>query len=647
MRKKLFLLLVLLLFPVVALAGTISVEIDGTAYEKEFSTDFEEFTHDGSVIKVMQNVDEHDSLIFTKKDLTIDINGKTVGKIYVYGDLGTTGLTIKDSLKSGSIDTITLGNSNHEVTAGKALIQDVVVKEDVELYGDADVIFRNATVKDRINFESLNKVSNLTIESGTYGTAFDSTHPTVYSGLYTKKINLLIEDGTFVNKSILAGSDTDKSGSVTIKGGTYTTFRGLSSHTPITIEGGKFTNKDTNDDFIYLYDHSVVDIKNCTYTGIYDLFNGDGTINMYDGTITTDSSGWDGNYHTPILMMNGTFNFYGGTIKANNADSIKIRHFNFGKKSATPNKATPILELRKGYIFMYEDSLNFYGGTMYLREQIKGYKSEVNLYDLVYDKQSDGSLKAYLKSATVQEDAIWTKFKKAFKNNDVLTAMKKVSNYTVTITDNGNSISYTIKDKAMNHTRTVKFSYANGIVSLSNPIKAGEEANKNDMLDSIADMNAISNAVKALADIKGYKYEDLLAFILVNGNDLKIAKDGAEWKYSTVKYSGADLTDAEKKVLGSNPGDYDVTSVFKLDLKNGVKVFNGSKPADAKYTCKRVDGLFYDKDGNVVSKAEYEKACPEKVPDTGFIIPSIIVGILSIGFVAYKKFNFKNKLTRI
>ena len=600
MRKKLFLMLVLLLFPVVALADRVS--IDGTEYTTQ-ETAFAALT-EGKTLKFEEN--STDMWTFEgKTNVTIDLNGKNVKTINLYDD---TNITLTNSGTTSTVESIYVGLESKPTTAKS--IEKVTVGTLVVSNGST------ATMSDVI-VTGFQNWGTATVDSGTFSDGVENNGKLTFNNgtvtsdgfVFRNREELIINDGTF--------KATDDEGAFVVNWPTGDS-KGIT-----TVNGGTFTGKST----------------------IFSAING--TINVNGGTFTTTDD------FSPLSITSATFNFNAGTITAKKASTIAAvtvgGEFNFGKKSSTPDKSTPILNTPKAKMFVLASNFHFYGGTMYLAEAIETdvYKSEVKLYDIVYEKQSDGSYKAYLKKATVQEDALWTKFKKAFKNNDVLTAMKKVSNYTVTITDNGDSISYTIKDKAMNHTRTVKFSYANGIVSLSNPIKAGEEANKNDMLDSIADTNAISNAVKALADVKGYKYEDLLAFIIVNGNDLKIAKDGAEFKYSPVSYDGSDLTDAEKKVLGSNPGDYDVTSVFKIDLKNGVKSFNGSGAADAKYTCKRVDGLFYDKDGNVVSKAEYEKACPEKVPDTGFIIPSIIVGILSIGFVAYKKFNFKNKLTRI
>lgn len=69
------------------------------------------------------------------------------------------------------------------------------------------------------------------------------------------------------------------------------------------------------------------------------------------------------------------------------------------------------------------------------------------------------------------------------------------------------------------------------------------------------------------------------------------------------------------------------------------------KEKQAEYICKRVDGVFYDKDGNKVTKTEYEKSCPEKVPDTGYLIPTLTISLLSGGItLILRKKNLISKI---
>ena len=70
------------------------------------------------------------------------------------------------------------------------------------------------------------------------------------------------------------------------------------------------------------------------------------------------------------------------------------------------------------------------------------------------------------------------------------------------------------------------------------------------------------------------------------------------------------------------------------------------KTAEVEKTiCKRVGDTFYDKDGNVVSKVDYEKSCPEPVPNTGIIIPMFSSAILISIFIVIK--SRKGKLSKI
>ena len=600
MKRRLFLLLCLLLFPVVALAERVS--IDGTEYTTQDAA-LTALT-EGKTLKFEEN--STDSWVFEgKTNITIDLNGKTVHSITLRNCTAT--------VKNGTL----LGTSGSAISIGGYQENPSTVTVNGVTLSESSTIGKEsiATYVDVTTDKNVANYGNLTIESGTYSTVRNEG-------------TLLINNGTFTSNSTALVEN--RAGTVTIKSGT---FSGSATFIYSTYGSEK---------------HSAI-IDNANYNGGGTILSvGSGSVTVNGGTFTTTNT-------VPINALgDGEISFNGGKLTALKATQIggTAGRIDIGKKSETPQKNDPIIDIRNGKVFIWGTNFHFYGGTMYLKEAIdtNSYKSEVKLYDLVYEKQSDGSYKAYLKKSTVQEDAIWTKFKKAFKSNDVLSALKKDTSKEITIKDNGSSISYTVKDKTTNTSRTVTFSYANGIISLSNPIKASDTANKGDLYKSVADMNAISNALKAFADVKGYKYEQFMPFIFANANILKIAKDGAEFNYKSVPYKGADMTAAEKKAFGTDLVQYELTTVFKLDLKNGVKTFNDMVPekeSSNPYMCKRVDGVFYDKNGNVVTKAEYEKLCPEKVPDTGFIIPSVIVGILSIAFVVYKKFNFKNKLTRI
>ena len=76
----------------------------------------------------------------------------------------------------------------------------------------------------------------------------------------------------------------------------------------------------------------------------------------------------------------------------------------------------------------------------------------------------------------------------------------------------------------------------------------------------------------------------------------------------------------------------------------GIEDIEEEKEETKTYTCKRVDGIFYDKNGDVVTKSEYEKSCPEVVPDTGYITPIITISVLAGGILILRKKNIISKI---
>ena len=114
---------------------------------------------------------------------------------------------------------------------------------------------------------------------------------------------------------------------------------------------------------------------------------------------------------------------------------------------------------------------------------------------------------------------------------------------------------------------------------------------------------------------------------------------GDEWqpKYYILKYVVAE-EEPEKK-----EEEKPITKPIEDKPKEEEKETKKEKTS-TKYMCKRVDGVFYDKDGNKVTKAEYEKSCVEPVPDTGYTTPMITISLLAGSLIILRKKNIINKI---
>ena len=86
-----------------------------------------------------------------------------------------------------------------------------------------------------------------------------------------------------------------------------------------------------------------------------------------------------------------------------------------------------------------------------------------------------------------------------------------------------------------------------------------------------------------------------------------------------------------------NPGDWKPKYYLLSKAEADDPTEDPTSPDKPKYTCKKVDNKFYDKNGKVVTKNEFENSCPEAVPDTGAIIPIAVIGLLGAGFITFKK----------
>ncbi len=439
--KKVLFTMCMFIFPLIVFADTVCVTdapVETCDNANKYTTQdaAREALTEGKVLTFLEDSETNWQLTGLK-NVKIELNGYTVQKILVGGTA-----SISNGKTTGGVNELSI------YTDGVANVSNIIINTSASVMEKAEATFTNVECKG-----SLNTSGDLTIKSGTYS-----------DGISVIDGNLEIKNGTFTSSS--------------------RPIIELASNTTATIDGGSFSGSKT---FLRMSDKSKVTINGGSYDGSGSIFSsvGNPTIDINGGTLTSTN--------TNAILHGGTINFNSGKIIANSQETLGLlvgSEFNFGKKSDNPSKDDPIFEMRKGKISILSSNLHFYGGTMYLKESIPtdNYKSEVKLYDLVYEKQSDNSYKAYLKSS------------------------KPVETTPVT----------------------------------TGPVEEPKE--------------------------------------------------------------------------------------------------EPSSPLPT-YSCKKVDDKFYDKNGNVVSKVEFQKACPEEVPDLGIGVPIISVIILAGGAIVLKK--RKNILNRV
>ena len=170
-----------------------------------------------------------------------------------------------------------------------------------------------------------------------------------------------------------------------------------------------------------------------------------------------------------------------------------------------------------------------------------------------------------------------------------------------------------------------------------------------------------------------FSYNEGNKFYITDMNNNIVVKDFSEYAQTIDQYRGIELAATNESVyiykdsrvfwpVDENwiPKYYILTKGSKKETlpiseeptekpqqvvePKGIEDIEEEKEETKTYTCKRVDGIFYDKNGDVVTKAEYEKSCPEVVPDTGYITPIITISVLAGGILILRKKNIISKI---
>lgn len=165
--------------------------------------------------------------------------------------------------------------------------------------------------------------------------------------------NMTIEDAT------VSGYIETKSGTMTIKNGTFSSSISNSNNATLSIRGGTFTSYITNgsDSVTNIYGGTIKQVNN----------NGNGTLNIYSGTITENGSA-----SAVKNSGTGTVNIYGGTITGTYTgtygavENSSTGTINIGNKNDEIIAAsTPIISGVNEYgVVNTKGTVNFYDGTI-------------------------------------------------------------------------------------------------------------------------------------------------------------------------------------------------------------------------------------------------------------------------------------------
>lgn len=152
-------------------------------------------------------------------------------------------------------------------------------------------------------------------------------------------------------------------------------------------------------------------------------------------------------------------------------------------------------------------------------------------------------------------------------------------------------------------------------------------------LDFVTNIEAVSkttyNVVKNDEVILDYK-------LSYNSGKSEIKK--SEPQYDNLKIEGNSVSIKDNKIIASNEGTSTVT--ISHDNKNIVFTINvkNEEKESKKYSCEIVNDKYFGKNGDEISKGEYEKECSnlEPNPNTGYFFPFFsIITLMGIAAVIY------------
>lgn len=198
-------------------------------------------------------------------------------------------------------------------------------------------------------------------------------------------------------------------------------------------------------------------------------------------------------------------------------------------------------------------------------------------------------------------DVAFKNFVNTFKTTETYKWLSESN--TIKVESTSNSLKITTTNE--NGNWITNFTYENGIL---NYIPSAKEDNL--FMDSIW----ISNCLETIRTIKGYDYDQLLAYLDSKIN-LTIKNDGIE-------YINEEMTITEDNEVVSGSITFDKFDSFKLDIVNGIKNFKAKTTTDTTYT------------GTTSN------------PDTGInisILSILIIPIIIMGIITFSKIKNKSK----
>ena len=316
------------------------LEVDGVKYnsfEKAMSS-----IEETGTIKVIESVQISYGLTIPKeKDVTIDLNGKTITSTIMIENSGK--LKVLDSSKDKTgklvntktyvIDNkynaeLTIDGGNFKATTGYAIyneggiatINSINVESDTSGIGNMSGTMKIKSANITSKSTGIYAQGNITIENATINSGSNSLE--IYYGSMT------INGGTY--KSATNSALYNYGGTLTVNGGTFTTENNTTftnryssgtwsiTHTNVNINGGTFKYLGTNANYYAVANYSKMNILGgniesssgyAVYTENYEL-----NIGSKDGTVDKDAPIIKGSSYG-VHIKSGVANFYDGTLK--------------------------------------------------------------------------------------------------------------------------------------------------------------------------------------------------------------------------------------------------------------------------------------------------------------------------------------------
>ncbi len=194
-----------------------------------------------------------------------------------------------------------------------------------------------------------------------------------------------------------------------------------------------------------------------------------------------------------------------------------------------------------------------------------------------------------------------------------------------------------------NETSTkVVFKYSNNLITYD--LNSNENAEKQ-MVEMIVSNLYSELLLKSIATLNKYSEEEIeQALTDIYTKKVTLENNGIEY---TEKNIHTENDDSVVTVVGDVSGVSNLKiDLTKFNLDNLIENNEKEKPVVTGEKCSEKDGLYFDKNGNSVSKEAYFESCGVvENPKTGLMIPIVILslfGIMGISLIIKRKTYFEN-----